>query len=61
MCLFRGILLGALLVIAGAYVHDTGQASVGARQATLVNWDVVNSNLKELAIRVHRQWNRLTG
>jgi hypothetical protein len=64
MCLLRGIVLGALLVIVGAYIHDSVQtpaASAGAEEATLVNWDVVRSNLKDLATRVHQEWNRLVG
>ena len=64
MCLLRGIVLGALLVILGAYIHDSVQtptAATGTQEATLVNWDVVRSNLKDLAARVHQEWNRLVG
>jgi hypothetical protein len=64
MCLLRGIVLGALLVILGAYIHDSVQtpaAAPGVHEATLVNWDVVRSNLKDLATRVHQEWNRLIG
>jgi hypothetical protein len=64
MCLLRGIVLGALLVIVGAYIHDTVQTpttTAGAQETVLVNWDVVRSNLKDLATRVHQELNRLIG
>jgi hypothetical protein len=63
MCL-RGLIFGALLVIGGAYLHDsliTPSPAVGAEQRQLVNWDVVSENLKHLAARVQQEWDRLTG
>jgi hypothetical protein len=64
MCL-RGLLLGVLLTIGAAYVYDSMQtgsqaASPGTEQ-TLVNWDVVGRNLQALAVRVHKEWDRLIG
>jgi hypothetical protein len=59
-----GIIVGALLTIGVAYLHDTatagslnGPAGVEAR---MVNWDVVNRNVAALSQGVRQDWDRLT-
>jgi hypothetical protein len=64
MCLFRGILLGVLLTVGGAFVSDTfttRAASAEVPRQTMVNWNVVAGNLEGLAIRVRDEWNRRVG
>ncbi len=64
MRVFLGIVLGVLLTIAAAYVHDltAGPGSSAASQ-TLVNWDVVRGDwqglragVRELGNRIQDQW-----
>ena len=58
MRLILGMLLGALLLIAGAYYHDSMNTSTvasgpGATQnRPMVNWDVVEANWNSFKIRV---------
>ncbi len=62
MCLLRGILLGVLLTVGGAYVYDSVYSKDPANLAqarTLVNWDVVGVNLQALAVRIHHEWDKL--
>jgi hypothetical protein len=66
MRLLLGIILGILLTIGVAYVHDasltrpsetTSQTSV--EQRPMVNWDVVSRNWQDLSSGVRNTWNRL--
>jgi hypothetical protein len=59
MRLLLGIILGVLLTVAGAYIHDTSRADARA----MVNWDVVDqnwrdlrANLRDVGNRVHDEW-----
>ncbi len=58
MRLILGMVLGALLLIAGAYYHDSMQTSTvasgntAAQNRPMVNWDVVESNWNSLKLRV---------
>jgi hypothetical protein len=58
MRLILGMLLGALLLIAGAYYHDSMQTSTVAsgpgatENRPMVNWDVVEANWNSLKIRL---------
>ena len=76
MRLLLGIILGALLTIAGAYAYDssTGRAANGltptaaSGQAPMVNWDVVSANwdlfksdVRERADNLERSLKRHTG
>jgi hypothetical protein len=73
MRLFLGMVLGALLTVAVAFIHDTVVTSSVAAGATatdrqtIVNWNVVRSsarglgaNLRELDSRVREGWNKLS-
>ena len=63
---FLGMLLGAVLVIFGVYLHDTIQTSDAAgsdrSQAarTIVNWDVAKSEWHALKARAHEDWVRVS-
>jgi hypothetical protein len=62
MRLILGMLLGALLLLAGAYYHDSMRTSTVASgpNATdnrpMVNWDVVESNWNSFKVRVQEGW-----
>jgi hypothetical protein len=76
MPVFIGVILGAFLTIAGAYLYDssTGRApnglsaSAAAGQAPMVNWAVVSerwrglqAGAQDVAADVERGWKRLKG
>jgi hypothetical protein len=61
-----GMILGALLTIAGAYAVDHARADATARP--MVNWDVVRDNwngvqasLRGMGNRVHDEWVKRSG
>ncbi len=58
-----GIILGFLITVGGAYVHDTLRNPAGATAAErpMVNWDVVGENVRALRARAIAEWTRLTG
>jgi hypothetical protein len=63
---FLGMILGALLTVAGAYLYDSMQTSsvatgpsAGAHR-TMVNWDVVSQNWQSLKLRTQAEWNKLS-
>jgi NhaP-type Na+/H+ or K+/H+ antiporter len=66
MRVFLGMILGALLLVAGVYMYDSTQtssvASGEAAQAnrTIVNWDVAATDWDALKVRAHRDWIRLS-
>jgi hypothetical protein len=66
MRVFLGMILGALLLIAGVYVYDSQSTSTVANGAnasnnrTLVNWDVVSADLRTLKERVHEDWIKIS-
>lgn len=66
MRLFLGMVLGALLLVAGVYVYDSMQTSaVAGGQAaqanrTIVNWDVAATDWTALKRRAHDDWIRLS-
>jgi hypothetical protein len=55
-----GVILGALLTIGGAYIHDTQFAGKPGVERQMVNWDVVGRNWNQLTARVRLEWNKLT-
>lgn len=62
MRLILGMLLGAMLLIAGAYYHDSMQTSTVAsgpsatQNRPMVNWDVVGANWNSFKLRVQEGW-----
>jgi hypothetical protein len=63
---FVGMILGALLLIAGVYVYDSMQTSavasgqVAPSNHTIVNWDVAGSDWNALKARAHDDWIKLS-
>ena len=61
-----GMILGAVLVIGGAYVFDSIRTSTIASgpdaqtNRTIVNWDVVADDWHALKIRAHDDWVRIS-
>jgi hypothetical protein len=63
---FLGMILGALLLVAGVYMHDSmatstvanGQVAESGR--TIVNWDVASSDWDLLKTRAHQDWVKLS-
>lgn len=65
MRLLLGLVLGALLTIGTAYVHDTAPArsvpsATTSETRPIVNWDVVHTNLRSLRAWMVTEWHRLT-
>jgi hypothetical protein len=66
MRVFLGMILGALLLVAGVYVYDSTQTStVASGQAadanrTIVNWDVAATDWTALKARAHSDWIKLS-
>jgi hypothetical protein len=63
---FLGMILGALLLIAGVYIYDSMQTSevangqVAQSNRTIVNWDVAATDWNALKIRAHDDWVRIS-
>ena len=66
MQVFLGMILGAILLVAGAYVSDSQSTSSvangqnAATSRTLVNWDVVSADWHALKTRAHEDWIKLS-
>lgn len=62
MRLILGMILGAALLAAGAYYHDSMSTSAVAsgpnasQHRPMVNWDVVETNWNSFKIRVQEGW-----
>ncbi len=63
---FLGMILGALLLVAGVYVYDSMQTSTVANgqvaevHRTIVNWDVAAADWTLLKRRAHDDWIKLS-
>jgi hypothetical protein len=63
---FLGMILGALLLIAGVYLYDSMQTSTVANgqtsqaNRTIVNWDVAAIDWHALKARAHDDWTRIS-
>ena len=66
MRLFLGMILGALLLVAGVYAYDSMQTStvangqVAPANRTIVNWDVAATDWNALKLRAHEDWIKLS-
>jgi hypothetical protein len=66
MRVFLGMILGALLLVAGVYSYDSMQTSTvaGGQMAqanrTIVNWEVAASDWHALKTRAHDDWIKLS-
>ncbi len=59
-----GIIVGVALTLGTAYVFDAtrrGEGPGGVAERPMVNWDVVEAELKTLSTAIHDGWDRLTG
>ena len=65
---FLGMILGALLLVAGVYLYDSMQTSTVANgngqisqsNRTIVNWDVAATDWHALKARAHDDWVRIS-
>lgn len=65
MRVFLGMILGALILTAGVYIHDSMLTSVTNGQLaqanqTIVNWDVAAIDWEALKTSTHDGWTRLS-
>jgi hypothetical protein len=66
MRVFLGMILGALLLVAGVYIRDSMSTStvasgqVAQSNRTIVNWDVAAADLSALKSRAHEDWVKLS-
>jgi len=66
MRVFLGMILGALLLVAGVYIYDSMQTStvangqVAEANRTIVNWDVAATDWSLLKRRAHDDWIKLS-
>jgi hypothetical protein len=64
MRLILGMMLGAILTVTAAYLHDSLRASPATDPAAsasraMVNWDVVESNWNSFKAKAHAGWTDL--
>jgi hypothetical protein len=63
---FLGMILGALLLVAGVYIYDSMSTSsvangqVAQANRTIVNWDVASNDWNAVKVRAHDDWIRLS-
>jgi hypothetical protein len=66
MRVFLGMILGALLLVAGVYAYDSQSTSTVASgqnastSRTIVNWDVASADWHAFKTRAHEDWIRLS-
>jgi hypothetical protein len=66
MRVFLGMILGALLLVAGVYAYDSMQTStvangqVAQSSRTIVNWDVAATDWHALKARARDDWTKLS-
>jgi hypothetical protein len=66
MRVFLGMILGALLLTACVYLHDSMSTSTVASGETaasnrpIVNWDVAAADWNALKVRAHEDWVKLS-
>src|SRR5258708_33663134 len=66
MRIFLGMILGALLLVAGVYIYDSMSTStvangqVAQANRTIVNWDVAATDWNALKVRAHNDWIKLS-
>ena len=66
MRVFLGMILGALLLVAGVYAYDSMSTSTVANgqvapvSRTIVNWDVAATDWNALKLRAREDWIKLS-
>jgi hypothetical protein len=53
-------ILGILVTVGGAYVHDNYAVGSDPAAKPMVNWDVVTDSARFAADRAREQWDKLT-
>lgn len=64
MRFLTGLIVGVMLTVGGTYIADAMHSAPGAdtRPAPqMVNWSVVNENLRGLSTNVQSGWDKLVG
>ena len=64
MRFITGLIVGIILTVGAAYVTDalgTAPGPDGKAAPRMVNWDVVNDNMRGLSSELQDGWARLTG
>ncbi len=59
-----GVIIGIVLTIGGVYVIDMMHSAPGPNQQVarrMVNWDVVNDDMRGFSTQIQNTWARLTG
>jgi hypothetical protein len=61
-----GMILGALLLVGGAYMYDSHNAldavnTPATAQKPLVNWDIVSVKWQYVSERARTEWSRIAG
>jgi hypothetical protein len=56
-----GLVLGALIAVGAAYVHDTSLPPAEREARAIVNWDAFDADMKSLREDMADGWSRLTG
>jgi hypothetical protein len=58
-----GLIVGVLITVAAAYLHDASLPSGTGPEAArpMVNWDVVDRSVHNVSETLRDQWARLTG
>jgi hypothetical protein len=66
MRVFLGMILGAVLLVAGVYIYDSQSTSTVASgqnastSRTIVNWDVASADWHAFKSRAHEDWIKLS-
>jgi len=60
MRMLLGIIIGVLLTVGGTYVHDLTIEPADSATRGIVNWNVADRTLHELATSTRESWVRLT-
>jgi hypothetical protein len=57
-----GVIIGALITIGAAYIHDsmTSETGADATDQKMVNWSNVHRNLNDLGANINATWKRLS-
>jgi len=61
MRLIFGIIIGAVLTIGAAYIHDSKVHGPFAEQQRLVNWEAAGGLARDAYARIHQQFKEWTG
>ncbi|MCC6948230.1 MAG: hypothetical protein IT539_10735 [Bradyrhizobiaceae bacterium] len=55
-----GMIFGAFLLFAGAYLHDDHSSDPALQQRNMVNWSVVSETWTAAKTRLQKEWTQLS-